>query len=142
MLPLKNYRVFISHAWTHNDEYYRLIDMFDAAKRFSWTNYSVPEHDPKDAENKEKLVQALYNQIKPTHAVIILSGMYVPHSYWIQKEIEIAQELKKPIIGVTPWGHQKTPKAVQDAADEMVGWSTNSVVGSIRRYCSSCCSRS
>ena len=138
MSPLKTYRVFISHAWTHNDEYYRVVNMLDAKPRFSWKNYSVPEHDPKHTKTNKQLIQTLKNQIKPTHAVIILAGMYVPHSYWIEKEIDIATEMKKPIIGIMPWGSQKTPKAVQDAADEIVGWNTDSIVGTIRQYCSKC----
>lgn len=138
MSPLKTYGVFISHAWTYNDEYYRLSNMLDSAPRFSWKNYSVPEHDPKHTGTNKQLAQALRNQIKPTHAVIILAGMYVPHSYWIQKEIDIAHEMKKPIIGIAPWGSQKMPKAVQDVADEVVGWNTASIVGTIRKYCSKC----
>lgn len=138
MSPLKTYRIFISHAWTHNDEYYRVTNMLDDAPRFSWRNYSVPEHDPKHTGSNKQLVQALYNQIKPTHAVIILAGMYVPHSSWIQKEIDIAREMKKPILGIVPWGGQKIPKAVQETANEIVGWNTNSIVSAIRRYCSKC----
>lgn len=138
MPRLKTYGIFISHAWTHNDEYYRLADMLKAAPRFSWKNYSVPEHDPKHARTEKQLVQALYNQMKPTHAVIILAGMYIKHSNWIQKEINIAAELEKPIIGLVPWGGQKVPKEVQDAADEMIGWNTNSVVNTIRRHCLAC----
>lgn len=141
MSPLKTYRVFISHAWTYNDEYYRLVNMLDTAPRFSWKNYSVPEHDPKHTRTNKQLVQALYDQIKPTHTVIILAGMYVPYSDWIQKEIDIALELKKPILGIVPWGSEKIPKAVQDAADEMVGWNTNSIVSTVRQYCSKCGSR-
>ena len=141
MSPLKTYKIFISHAWTYNDEYFRLINMLDAAPRFRWSNYSVPEHDPKHARTNEQLIQALHNQIRPTDAVIILAGMYVPYSGWIQKEIDIAHEMKKPIIWIAPWGSQKIPKAVQDAADEIVGWNTNSVVSTVRQYCSKCGSR-
>lgn len=138
MSPLKTYGIFISHAWTYNDEYHRAVNMLDDAPRFSWKNYSVPEHDPKHTKTNKQLVQALKNQIKPTHTVIILAGMYVSHSYWIQKEIDIATEMKKPIIGIMPWGSQNIPKAVQDSADEIVGWTTKSIVGTIRRYGSKC----
>ena len=57
-----------------------------------------------------------------------------PETSWIQTEIEIATRYQKPIIGVRPWGQERIPQAVQDAADEMVGWNTYSIVSAVRRY--------
>jgi hypothetical protein len=132
MPELKTYRIFISHAWEYDDEYYRLLRMLDEAPNFYYHNYSVPEHDPLHTRTDRQLEQALYDQIKPTHIVIILAGMYVSYRYWIQKEIDIALEMDKPIIGIVPWGSKKVPQAVQDAADEIVGWRTDSIVRAIR----------
>lgn len=133
MPSLKTYRVFISHAWRYSAGYSRIVRMLDDENNFDWRNYSVPEHNPKDAGNDRELEKALRNQISPTHIVLVLAGMYVNHRKWIQKEIEIAQYFGKPIVGIKPWGSEKTPSAVQDAADEMVGWQINSIVGAIRR---------
>lgn len=131
MPDLKTYRLFISHAWNYNDEYYRLIDMLNKAPLFNYANYSVPEHDPLPMR---QLHGALYDQIRPVNIVIILSGIYVSHSDWIQAEIDIASELDKPIIGITPLGNTRMPQAVQDVADEIVGWNTGSIVDAIRRH--------
>lgn len=60
--------------------------------------------------------------------------MYVSYSYWIQTEIEIAKAYNKPIIGIIPWGNEKTPKAVSDAAKVVVGWNTDSIVNAIKDY--------
>ena len=60
--------------------------------------------------------------------------MYTAYSDWMQDEIDMAVELGKPIIGVMPYGSQKIPQAVQDAADEIVGWSTVSIVRAVREY--------
>jgi len=133
MPKLKTYRIFISHAWEYNYDYYRLTEMLKDAPYFNWKNYSVPEHDPKHVRTKKELIQALYNQIRPTNIVIILAGMYVPYREWIQKEIDIALELGKPILGVLPWGAQRIPRAIQDYADEIVRWNTASIVDAIRR---------
>lgn len=131
---LKRSRIFVSHAWEYTDQYRRLENMLDEAPDFEYSNYSVPEHDPLHAKTKKELEEALYNQIRPTNVVIILAGMYVPYREWIQKEIDIAVELGKPIIGVAPWGSQKIPQAVQDVAEEIVSWSTSSIVSAIRKY--------
>jgi len=54
---LKTYRIFISHAWKYNADYYRLVKMLKNAIYFSWQNYSVPEHDPVKIKFKKQLEQ-------------------------------------------------------------------------------------
>lgn len=134
---LRIYRVFISHAWIYNNDYYTLERMFKNANNFFYWNYSVPEHDPLIITNKDykkQLEEGLYRQIRPSQIVIIISGMYVLYREWIQKEIDIALEMNKPIVGIKPWGRQRVPQAVQLAANEMVCWNTNSIVNAIRRW--------
>ncbi|MDP9380352.1 MAG: TIR domain-containing protein [Chloroflexota bacterium] len=63
-----------------------------------------------------------------------MSTMYANYRKWIQYEIDRAQEWGKPIVGIRPWGAERIPAEVTDAADEMVYWSTDSVVAAIRRH--------
>lgn len=128
---LRPYRLFISHAWNHNAEYYRLEQMLDSAPLFQWENLSVPQHDP--ILDADRLQQELRNQMRPAHAFLILAGMYVAHSDWIDFEIAFARRIGRPIIGIAPHGQERLPAAVQKYADEIVGWNTNSIVGAIRR---------
>ncbi|BDA70760.1 hypothetical protein CAL7716_049260 [Calothrix sp. PCC 7716] len=135
---LKTYDLFISHAWRYNQSYYCLVDLLKEAPNFYFRNYSVPLHDPvldpDDEGDSKKLLAELTGQIKPVNCVLILSGMYVNYSYWIQAEITIAQYYSKPIIGLVPRGQERTPKAVSDVALTMVSWSTSSIVSAIRSY--------
>ena len=133
MPELHRYRLFISHAWTYADEYNRMVKILNEASNFIYSNYSVPRHDPVDANNPTKLKEELRQQIRPVEVVIVLAGMYVAYSDWIQFEIDYASGLSKPILGVRPWGSQVTPTAVSSAADEMVGWTTDSIVSAVRR---------
>lgn len=133
MPQLHRYKLFISHAWQYNADYYRLIQMLENASNFIYANYSVPEHDPVDTNNTSKLKEQLRKQIRPVEVVIILGGMYVAYSDWIQFEIDFATALGKPILGIKPWGAQVMPTAVQEAADEIVGWNTSTIVSTIRR---------
>lgn len=128
---LRNYRVFISHAWDYNREYYNLERMLNDARNFDWSNYSVPEHDSLYTTN---LKQSLRNQIKPTQIVIILSGMYATYREWMQEEIDLALEMNKPIIGVKLWGQERMPQIVRDYSDEIVGWNTPSIISAIRKH--------
>lgn len=68
------------------------------------------------------------------HCVIVLSGLYVAYSYWIQKEIDIALRFGKPIIGVKPWGRERVSGIIQEVAREIVGWRTDSIISAIRRH--------
>lgn len=47
--------------------------------------------------------------------------------------MDIAATWRKPLLGVRPWGAQRTPSAVSDVVDEMVAWNTTSIVAAIRR---------
>ena len=138
MPDLKEYRLFISHAWKYDDDYYRLENLLKNASNLKFANYSVPQHDglvEKDEQvRKEKLKVMLVNQIRPVNAVLVISGMYAAHSDWITFEIEAANQMEKPIIGITPRGQEHIPKVVSDAAITMVGWNTDSIVQAIRYY--------
>lgn len=134
MPQLKTYDVFISHAWTYHDDYYRVEKFLNDASYFRWRNYSVPEHDPLQPSSTSALKEQLRRQIRPVNVVLILAGMYVAHSDWIQFEIDFADAISKPMIGIRPWGQQRIPSAVTDSVDEMVGWQTTSIVSAIRKW--------
>ena len=51
-----------------------------------------------------------------------------------EEEIDLAKVLGKKIIAVEPWGAQRTSEIVKNAADEIVGWNTASIVKAIRGY--------
>ena len=137
MPQLRAYRAFISHAWDYGDEYQRIVNLLNNAPRFNWSNYSVPEDSPIHVHRRRGATRAirdgLSNHIRPTHIVLILAGMYGAHSDWMQREMDISLEMNKPVLGIRPWGAQRIPQAVQDASDEVVGWTTDSVVSAIRR---------
>jgi hypothetical protein len=132
MPALHNYRMFISHAWRYSDGYNRAVRFLDDANNFIYTNYSVPESKAFQGLNNSQLGEQLKSQIRPVQCVIILAGMYVAHSGWIQYEIDFALSLGKPILGIVPWGAERTPMAVQNAATKMVNWNSASIVAGIR----------
>ena len=134
MPQLHRYRIFISHAWRYHEGYDRLISFIDQAPNFIYANYSVPVAKRFDEMSKSELQEELRQQIRPVETVIILGGIYVSYSEWIQFEIDFAKSLMKPIIGIRPWGAQRMPQAVSDAANIIVGWNTQSIVNAIREY--------
>ncbi len=137
MPRLKTYDLFLSHAWRYNSDYYKLESLLKNTPNFYFRNYSVPTHNPLIDPNihvgKRTLTNELDQQVRPVNCVLILSGMYAAHSEWIEKEIMLAKKYNKPIIGVKPWGQQRIPLIVQNAAHEIVGWNSISITSAIRR---------
>lgn len=133
---LTDYKLFISHSWKYDEDYRRIIDFLNKANYFRYSNFSCPFDNPLDCfrHTDNELTQRLEQQIAPTQVVLVVSGMYVAYSKWIQKEIDIARYYNKPIIGIKPWGNINTPMAVSSVANEIVGWQTDSIIEAIRRY--------
>ncbi len=129
---LHNYRLFISHAWSYSERYERAINFINAAPNFSWTNFSVPIDRKFEQMSRRALEEELRQQIRPVQCVVVLAGMYAAHSDWIQFEIDYAKSLNKPILGIIPWGAERTPLSVQLAANKMVSWNAASIVSGIR----------
>ena len=130
------YNLFISHSWAYTDAYEKLINFLDEKPYFTYKNFSVPKNDPIHTNGTDKdLIEAIENKIQLTQVVVILAGVYATYSKWIDKEIRIAQTsftVQTPILGVQPWGAERTSEVVKKAAEKIVGWSTDSIVGGIR----------
>lgn len=134
MPSLRDYHILISHSWDYSSDYETIKDWLKSAGYFEWTDYSVPLTKPLDVHGKRELMEKLRNRISLCSCVIILSGMYVSYSEWIDYEIDTALELGKPIIGIKPRGQERIPLKVSNNADVMVGWNSSSVVEAVRTY--------
>jgi hypothetical protein len=132
MPELKTRPLFISHAWTHDKQYEKMVEWLNAAPNFSWKNCSVPNYDSLPDKTSKGLSAGMTRQISPAQGVIILAGMYASQSAWIDYELSEAVRMDKIIIGVTPWGQERVPVNIQSAATIMVGWNSASVIQAVR----------
>jgi hypothetical protein len=117
------YNIFISQLKEDNEEYDRFIGKLEASHDFQWKNHSIS-----DKTDKEQLKE----QMEDVDVVIILSGMYSKNKSLIEQEIGLAQNLKKPIVIIRPYGMENVPGRIEDAASEVVGWNTSCIVDSVR----------
>ena len=124
--------IFISHAWKYNKDYYTIENWLNVSPLI-YHNYSVPEHDPLDANNTKKLKEQLTEQIRHASVVIIIAGMYTNHSYWIQYEIDEAVRMEKKIIAIKPHGNTYMPTNLQNVANELINWNSQSLLSAIYR---------
>ena len=134
-MTVKPRYLFISHSWSYGDAYDGLVKLLDKAPRFEYRNYSVPENDPvHDAATDTALKKAILQQMNACQIVIVIAGVYATYSKWINIELDLAKKhFDKPVLAIKPWASKRTSTVVQDAADCIVGWNTNSIVGAIRQ---------
>lgn len=127
------YRIFISHSWSYSDQYLRLVEFLNQELGFFY-NHSVPQSDPVHTNGTDReLYNKIEAQVRGCSCVVILAGVYSTYSKWINKEIEIAKKLGKPIIAVEYWGAERTSTVVKNAATEIVRWNASSIAAAIRR---------
>lgn len=134
MPDLKTRTLFISHAWSYDDHYWKLVEWFNNAPNFHWKNCSVPNHDSLPDKTSRGLSEGMTRQLAIAQGVIILGGMYAAYSGWIDYEIREAKRMNKVIIGVRPWNATRVPLNVQDAATVMVNWNGASIIQAIRDF--------
>lgn len=130
----KQYNVFVSHSWEHDEHYERIVGFLDEVPSLEWQNHSVPSTDPLPVSTDSALRTELRNQMKTASVAVVSSGMYGAHSNWIPKELDLAEELDKPVIAIIPEGQSKVPTKIQEAADTQVGWRKASLVDALAEY--------
>jgi len=137
-MSTRQIHVFISHSWSYSNHYDSLSSWIFGEKwsvgqaSLDFRDYSVPKNDPiHNAVNDLQLKRAIYDKISRSHVIIIPTGMYANHSKWIKKEIEGANEYRKPIIAVNPHGQEKKSGIVVDNATEFVGWNKQPLINAI-----------
>lgn len=142
-MSLHQVHVFVSHSWAYAAHYDTLAQWIfkqnwaSGQTSINFHNYSVPGSNPITGARTDKaLREAIRTQIARSHVVVIPSGIYSTHSKWINEEIILAQELKKPILCVDLRGAVRTSTVVSNAANKTVGWNSKSVASGIwELYC-------
>jgi hypothetical protein len=138
MPELRTYHGFISHAWKYGEQYDRLVSLLRGAPNFLFVNWSAPEDKPLIPPGvwvpNAAILEAIRSKMRMAQVVLVIAGMYANHSEWMQAEIDMAHVLKKPMVGIRPWGNECLPTQVLINTREDVGWNTTSIVDSIRRY--------
>jgi hypothetical protein len=131
---LKNYRLLISHSWSYANHYATIKKWLDSSSLFRWSNHSISANNPYDSSTDRELKEKLTRQISGCSAVIVVAGMYSNYSRWIDYEIDEAVRMNKPIIGLRPWGSERTPLKITNNATVLVSWTSSGLLNAVRSY--------
>ena len=126
---MKTYNLFISHSWDYPKDHERLKGLLEGRSHFNFKNYAVEKEAPKNNWRE------IENNILWSSVVIVIAGMYASYSPSIKKEIMLAKNHNKPTLAIIPWGNERSSD-MKNECDEVVGWSTDSIVAAIRKLAS------
>lgn len=135
----RSVRIFISHAWKHDDDYRKLGDwitchpVYHNGLMINFVSNSVPKDKPLiGVADDAEIARALFDKIRGSDIVVGLTAMYSAHSEWIDFEHRIAFCLRKPILAVRPNGQRRNATNIQRySSGEIVGWRRDSVIQGI-----------
>ncbi|HDR1160292.1 TPA: TIR domain-containing protein [Pasteurella multocida] len=131
---VKSYTIFVSHSWDHSDDLNNLHNLLINRGYFSFDSQEVTKNHPINSFNGAYIKQRLKERIKNSNILLALAGVYASHSDWMKWEIETANKLGIPIIGIIPRGQERISKIVFDNSIVDVRWNTESIVQAIRDY--------
>jgi len=123
-------RVFVSHSWKNDRDYWNLIEKFER-NDFNFYNHSIDVDKPLDVNTSREIEEGIRRKMKGCSKVLVLAGSYSKR-YWIKKEVEIANKLNKEVIAVRPWGQNWVPKYLESKADRVVGFNSRAIMENLK----------
>jgi hypothetical protein len=119
----KIYELYISQLSESTNEYDKFIGKLKSSENFKYNNNSIPGKTSK---------KELLEQMKSVDVVVLLSGYYSVDKDIVQRILDTAVELDKPIVIIRPYGMENVPGSIEKAASEVVGWNAMCIIDSIR----------
>lgn len=130
----KTYKIFISHSWSHVNDLKSLRNLLESRGYFNVEFTEFPPTDSINSMNTYYIRQRISERIAASDIVLGIARIYASYSDWMKWELDKAIEKGVPIIGVIPRGQERISAIVNDRADEIVHWNTESIVSAIRKH--------
>jgi hypothetical protein len=103
-------RLFVSHLYAPDDEYFRVFEYLESAVNFFYTNLSAPDKPPRRFD-KESIKDGLRTQMADAEVILILTTLHARDPLLIEFQALYAQACEKPIIVMEPFGTGETVPA-------------------------------
>lgn len=126
--------IFISHSWNHVNDLKNLRNLLNERGYFNVEFKEIPPSYPINSNDSNYIKRVLTQNINDSDIVIGIAGLYASYSDWIEWELDKAEKLGKPIIGIKPRGNTYISNIVRSKAREVINWNTESIIAAIRKY--------
>lgn len=130
----KEYHIFISHSWAYPDDLKNLRNLLNERGYFNVEFEEASSNEPINSENATYIKRRLKQKISNSNIVLGIAGMYASYSEWMAWELQTANDLNIPIVGVIPRSQERISKTVTQYSKEDVKWNTESIVDAIRTW--------
>ena len=126
-------RVFVSHCFGEDADYFRVFEYLESDSRFFYINCSAPDQAPQTG-GKEAIREELRKQISTAEVVVIVSSMYEGNREWITFQMDVAGAMDLPIVVMEPFGvSAAVPKEIRERAEQIVEWNERFLIDALKR---------
>lgn len=135
----KTYKLFISHAWSADEDYNRLIELLNEVESFKVKIYSDTVidpaiSDPESVTGLQKLKWHMSDQVRSSNCALIFPRMFDTHNFWLKHIIYFCQMYGViPLTMALPEGEEIHPElAIKTKA--VVEWNVESLEAGIKEF--------
>jgi hypothetical protein len=132
------YDLFLTHSWNYTDEWQMLVATLDEYVPGKWRNWSLPWHDTSidrhSVAGKAELEKLLHGHISMAAAIILLPETIRTGEgrLWLDKQLQIASEFSKPVIGVHPMNGGSFPDVLVPHTHVLVRRDAQDILQAVR----------
>lgn len=130
---MRSYKLFVSHSWSKDEELTNLTKLLNNRGYISFEYTEFRKHTPIESINDEYVKSRIRGRLILSDVVLAIAHVSASYSNYIEYELKKAKEYGLKIIGVRPFGQERISNVVQEYADEIVYWNTESIVIAIRK---------
>ena len=130
----KEYKLFISHSWDHDDVLQDLKNLIDSRGYFPAEYTQIEKDCPIDSDKAWVIKANITKRLQESDVVLAIAGVYASYSEWMQWEMDKAKDLGLKVIGVIPRGQEHISHEVFNRSAVDVHWNADSIVDAIRNY--------
>jgi len=126
-------RIFVTHCFSRNDDYFRVFEFLESSPNFFYKNVSNPDAVPA-AGGVEALKEELRNQIQPAEIIIVLASVLEQNRDLFTFQLNAAQANDKPMIALERYGLVgDLPAEIKDRCNAVAPWNERMMIDMILR---------
>lgn len=126
-------RVFVTHAFTEDEDYLRVFEFLESNEGFYYVNVSKPENIP--SGGFEEIKDELIRQIDEAEAIFVTTQSYLSKPELIRFQMQAALAKGKPVLGIEPFGGViSLPDDIGSKVIEVLEWNERDFADALRRH--------